>query len=85
MKDKLTMKLAWALPKRLVMWCAVRLIAHGTTGKYSRQVVPDLTAMEALKRWELTCGDKLRHDGCCATRRAGAVTATGTVTLGEET
>jgi len=52
MLDKIAMWLAWKLPKRLVYFCAIRLAANATTGKYSSQVVPELTAMDALKRWE---------------------------------
>lgn len=51
MMDRFNKWLAWRLPKRLVLWCAVRVIAAATQGKYSDQVVPDLTAMDALKRW----------------------------------
>lgn len=50
-KDKLQMWCAWHLPKWLVKWAAVRLMAHATTGEYSSTVVPELTGMEALKRW----------------------------------
>ena len=46
------MWLAWKLPKRLVMWAAVRVGAHATQGKYENQVVPDLTFLDALKRWD---------------------------------
>lgn len=49
--DKAIMALAWLLPKRLVMWCAVRVGAHATTGQYSNQLVGELTFLEALKRW----------------------------------
>ena len=45
------MKLAWWMPKTLTYWCAIRLMAHATQGPYSTQVVPDLTAMDALTRW----------------------------------
>jgi hypothetical protein len=51
MIEKLTMKAAWMLPKRLAYWCAIRVIAHATQGEYGHQIVPDLTAMDALKRW----------------------------------
>lgn len=54
MKDKLIQTIAWWLPRRLAYWCAVRVIAHGTQGPWSNQVVPDLLAMDALKRWEET-------------------------------
>lgn len=50
--ERLEMKLAWLLPRRIAMWAAVRVAAHATTGKYANQVVPELTAMDALKRWE---------------------------------
>ena len=43
---------AWHLPKSLVMWCYVRVGAHATTGQYGDTVVPDLSMMDALKRWE---------------------------------
>jgi len=52
MKNKIQMWLAWRLPRWLVMWASVRMIAHATTGKHSSTVVPELTAMEALQRWE---------------------------------
>jgi hypothetical protein len=45
-------KLAWILPKKLVYWAAIRLIANATQGKFSDQIVPELTAMDALQRWE---------------------------------
>jgi hypothetical protein len=45
--------LAWRLPRSLAYWCAIRVMAHATQGRYGTQVVPELTAMDALKRWEL--------------------------------
>jgi hypothetical protein len=47
--DDLWMRLAWWLPKRLVYFCAVRVMA--TTGEYGSEVTPSLLAMNALKRW----------------------------------
>ncbi len=51
MVEAITIKLAWLVPRRLAYWCAIRVIAHATQGKYSNQEVPALSAMEALKRW----------------------------------
>ena len=51
MIEKIWMEIAWILPKRLVYWCSVRLMANATVGKYSNTVVPELKAMEALERW----------------------------------
>jgi hypothetical protein len=52
MQERFYIWLAWHLPKELVKWAAVRLMAHATTGRYSSQVVPDLLALDMLKRWD---------------------------------
>ncbi len=44
--------IAYWMPRWLVYWCAVRVLMHATTGQWSSQVVPDLTFMEGLKRWD---------------------------------
>jgi hypothetical protein len=44
--------LAWRLPRPLVLWAAVRLIAQATMDQYSDTVVPELKAMDALERWQ---------------------------------
>lgn len=49
---KFWMWLAWRLPRNLVYMAAIRLVAHATTGEYADTVVPEITAMEAVKRWE---------------------------------
>ena len=51
MMEKFTIWIAWHLPRTLVKWCAVRLISAATVGDYSSQNVPDLSALDALKRW----------------------------------
>ncbi len=51
MLEAITIKLAWLMPRRLTYWCAIRVLAHATQGKYSNQEVPALSAMDALKRW----------------------------------
>ena len=45
--------IALMLPRKLVYWCGIRLLTHATAGKYSYQVVPELTVLKALKRWEI--------------------------------
>jgi hypothetical protein len=52
-REKAAMWFAWHLPKWVVYWCAIRLGAHATTGKYSNTNVPELTFTDALKRWEM--------------------------------
>lgn len=50
--ERLVATLAQRLPRRLVYQCAIRVAVHATTGRYSHQVVPELTAMDALARWD---------------------------------
>ena len=52
MSDKWKLWIIHRLPKWVVYWCAIRLGAHATCGKYGNQNVPELKFMEALKRWE---------------------------------
>jgi len=49
---RLVMWFVWLLPRWLVYWCSVRLMSEATTGQWGHQVVPELTALDALKRWE---------------------------------
>lgn len=51
-REKFWSWLAYRTPKPLVYWCGIRMVAHATTGQFSDQVVPELTAMDAVKRWE---------------------------------
>lgn len=51
MREKILTWIAWHMPRSIVYWCAIRVMAHATQGEYSHQVVPDLTSMDALKRW----------------------------------
>ena len=51
-KDRLAPLCASLLPRWLVMAASIRLVAHATTGRYGDTLVPELTAMTALKRWE---------------------------------
>ncbi len=50
-KERFLMWLVWKLPSDVIMWSALRLVAYATTGKYGTTIVPELTAMDALKRW----------------------------------
>ncbi len=52
MMEKLWIYIAWKLPKPLVKWCVIRACAHATTGQYGDTVVPELSMMDMIKRWE---------------------------------
>jgi hypothetical protein len=51
MSEKLCIWLSWKLPKRLVYWCAIRVMTNATVGKHERQVIGELTCATALQRW----------------------------------
>ncbi len=55
-RDKALQFIVRRLPHRLLYFCAVRVIAEGTTGKYSKTEVTTFPAMEALRRWESALG-----------------------------
>jgi len=55
MVEKILFWLAWRLPKKLVYFAAMRLIAFATQGEYGNTVVSELTAMDAVGRWEHDC------------------------------
>lgn len=52
MLDKICKWVAWMLPQRIVYWCVIRVVAAATQGQYGDTIVPELTAMDALDRWE---------------------------------
>lgn len=52
MSEKIAQFIAWHLPRKVIYWCAIRLMANATQGQYEKQEVPSLLAMEALQRWE---------------------------------
>lgn len=52
MTENLIIGLAWFVPRRLAYWCAIRVMAHATTGKWGQTEAPALLAMDALNRWE---------------------------------
>lgn len=50
--EKVQRKIAWLLPRSIVMWAYIRVVLHATNGKWGNTVVPEVTAMDALKRWD---------------------------------
>ncbi len=52
MREKLWVWLAWHMPRKLAYWCTMRLIAHATSGKYGDTLVPGITAIDVLTRWD---------------------------------
>lgn len=46
--------IAWKLPRGLVYWSTVRLVAFATSSQWGATIVPELTAMDALGRWKVS-------------------------------
>jgi hypothetical protein len=44
--------LAWHMPRRLAYWCAVRVFVHATGEEWSSEEVPEVTCLEAMRRWD---------------------------------
>lgn len=42
------------IPRRLAYFAAIRVGVHATVGRWSSQVVPELTIGDMLKRWDET-------------------------------
>jgi hypothetical protein len=60
-RERLMLRFVWKLPRWLVYWCAIRLIANATTGEYGPTNVSELPVMEALGRWEKRRGGDPAH------------------------
>jgi hypothetical protein len=52
MVEKVIIRLAWLVPRRLAYWCAIRVGAHATTGKWAAEETPALLFCDALQRWD---------------------------------
>lgn len=49
--EKMVIWLAHHLPKQLKMRVYFDILAHATTGKYGKTIVPEITAMDAIDRY----------------------------------
>ena len=50
-KCKFYTNISRIIPRKIVYYCAINLMAYATTGKYSGTVVPELSGMDAVKRF----------------------------------
>jgi hypothetical protein len=50
--ERLERKVVWLLPRWLIRWAVVRATLHATNGKWGKTVVPKITALEVMERWE---------------------------------
>ena len=52
MKTEHYFKIMKRLPKKLIYYAALQLICEATTGEFSNTIVPELSAMDAVGRFE---------------------------------
>ena len=52
MKEKICRWLLWQLLWKICYFAMIRIAAYATQGQWSTTVIPDLTVMDALPRWE---------------------------------
>ena len=50
-KEKMNIRIAWLLPKTLVMWCFYRVLAHASSGKYGNETPCGMTWETIADRW----------------------------------
>jgi hypothetical protein len=50
--EKLSMKLAWLLPKRVAMWAYIRVHFHATCTTFSNKHPDEVIWRDALDSWE---------------------------------
>lgn len=51
-KDRISMWIAWRLPRRIVKWSYMRVCAHATTGKWEHCTPSGTSIHEGAMRWE---------------------------------
>lgn len=49
--EQFWLKLAWLLPKRLVMFAFYRVFANATAGEYGSEDPHNVTAFDVIRRW----------------------------------
>jgi len=51
MIEKMKINIAWMVPRWLVHWCAIRMMAHATTEVYPDRTPDGINIWEYLKAW----------------------------------
>ena len=49
--EKVVSWVAWHLPEYLVYWCALRVLAFATTGKYGNKHPDEISVLDAVEAW----------------------------------
>jgi hypothetical protein len=50
--ENLLFKIVWALPRKIVYLCGIRLWAHASSGKWEKECATDVTLEQMFNRWE---------------------------------
>ena len=49
-----SIKIAWALPRRVALWAMIRVAAHATTGRWGSEPPDRVGFKEMHDRWAIT-------------------------------
>lgn len=51
LKERIAIKIAWLLPRRVALWAMIRVAAHATTGKWGNEHPDSIGYKEMHDRW----------------------------------
>ena len=51
LKEKLAIKIAWLLPRRVALWAMIRVAAHATSGRWGHEYAGDVDYAKMHDRW----------------------------------
>jgi hypothetical protein len=51
LREKMAMRIVWALPNWVIKWAVVRALAHATMGEWGMEHPGAVTAFQVMDRW----------------------------------
>jgi hypothetical protein len=51
LKERIAIKIAWLLPRRVALWAMIRVGSHATTGQWGNTCPGELTYGDMHDRW----------------------------------
>lgn len=52
LRERIIMKIVWALPREIIRWALVRAAAHATMGRWGMEEPSTVTVFKVMDRWE---------------------------------
>lgn len=54
--ERIAIKIAWMLPKRIALWAMIRVVAHATIGRWGNEHPDSVSYKEMHDRWGIDNG-----------------------------